>query len=76
VEIYATGLGPIGAAALLPQVRIGGALARVTYSGQAPGFAGLYQVNVQIPSGLSAGDQPLQLVIGGTLSNTVKIGVR
>jgi len=76
VDIYSTGLGPIGAAALLPQVTIAGAPARVTYSGQAAGFPGLYQVNVQIPSGIPAGDQALQLVINGTPSNTVKIGVR
>lgn len=76
VEIYATGLGPVGAAALIPQVTIGGALARVTYSGLAPGFPGLYQVNAQIPSEISAGEQLLQLTINGVQSNIVKIGVR
>jgi uncharacterized protein (TIGR03437 family) len=76
VEIYATGLGPLGAAAILPQVTIGGLPATVTYSGQAPGFPGLYQVNAQIPSGISAGDQSLQLVVNGVRSNAVKIGIR
>ena len=60
IAIFCTGLGPVsnqpatGAAALadplshtltLPTVTIGGAPAKVSYSGLAPGFAGLYQVN-------------------------------
>ena len=60
----------------MPQVAIGGLPATVTYSGQAPGFPGLYQVNAQIPSGIAAGDQSLQLVVNGARSNLVKIGVR
>ena len=32
-----------------PTVTIGGAPATIVYSGLAPGFAGLYQINVQIP---------------------------
>jgi uncharacterized protein (TIGR03437 family) len=35
---------------------ITGTAATVTYAGLAPGFAGLYQVNVTIPAGLTAGD--------------------
>jgi uncharacterized protein (TIGR03437 family) len=64
--IYATGLGPVSnrpasgtAAPAGPlaetelQVRafIGGTEARVTYSGLAPGWAGLYQVNAELPDG-------------------------
>jgi hypothetical protein len=33
----------------------------VTFAGLAPGFAGLYQINVTIPSGLTAGDNFLDL---------------
>ena len=45
-------------------VRIGGQDAMVLYAGAAPGFvAGVLQVNVQIPAGLS-GTLPLQLIIG------------
>ena len=76
VEIYATGLGPIGNGALLPEVTIGGVAAFVAYSGPVPEHPGVYQVNVQIPDGLSAGEQPLTLRINGVQSNTVKIGVR
>ena len=72
-EIYATGLGPAG---LTPEVTIGGSRANVTYSGLAPGYLGLYQVDAQIPSGIAPGDQTLSLTIDGVPSNVVKIGVR
>jgi adhesin/invasin len=40
---------------------ISGTTATVTYAGLAPGFAGLYQANVTIPSGLTAGDNYMDL---------------
>ena len=69
VLIYLTGLGPVippvtaGAAAPttplsqapIPSVRIGGQIATVVFSGLTPGAAGLYQLNVTIPSGVTAG---------------------
>ncbi len=48
---------------------LGGVPATVTFSGLAPGFVGLCQVNLQVPAGL-AGDQPLIVTIGGAASNT------
>ncbi len=36
--------------------------ATVTFSGLAPGYAGLYQINFTIPSGLAAGDATLEVV--------------
>jgi len=48
---------------------IGGQRATIEYAGQAPGaIAGLYQVNVRIPDGLPAGDQPVRLTVGQALS--------
>jgi uncharacterized protein (TIGR03437 family) len=92
IAIFATGLGPVsnepatGAAALsdplsstltVPMVTIGGAAAKVTYSGLAPGFAGLYQVNALVPDGVPSGDSvSLVLSIGGVESNTVTIAVQ
>jgi uncharacterized protein (TIGR03437 family) len=90
VSVYCTGLGAVtlgiatGAAAPVPppqtiipaQVSIAGAPARVTYSGLAPGFAGLYQVNVQIPEGTPAGSQNLQISSDGINSNIVTVAVR
>lgn len=40
-----------------PDVTIGGQPAKVTFAGLAPGFAGLYQVNVAVPAGLKPGRQ-------------------
>jgi uncharacterized protein (TIGR03437 family) len=92
LAIFCTGLGPVsnqpatGVAAssnplsftsTLPTVTIGGASAQVTYSGLAPGFAGLYQVNVVVPAGAPAGaGVNVILSIGGVQSNTVTVAVQ
>jgi adhesin/invasin len=47
----------------------------VTYSGLAPGFAGLYQVNVVVPAGLAAGNQNLQITINGISSNVATVAI-
>ena len=59
-----------------PQVNIAGIPGEVTYSGLAPGFVGLYQVNVQVPAGVPSGTQELQIIINGVPSNTVTIAVQ
>ena len=57
VTFWATGLGPVERrgtldhTTTLPDVTIGGAAARVLFSGLAPGWPGLYQVNVEVPPG-------------------------
>jgi uncharacterized protein (TIGR03437 family) len=92
LEIYANGLGAVshtpqtGAVALVsplsslignPTVTIGGVAAPVVFAGLAPGFIGLYQVNVQVPPGVAAGDAlAVVLSIGVIASNTVTISVR
>jgi uncharacterized protein (TIGR03437 family) len=48
-----------------PVVMIGNQTAQFLFSGLAPGFAGLYQVNVIVPTNISAGTQPVTLSIGG-----------
>jgi uncharacterized protein (TIGR03437 family) len=88
VLIYMTGLGATpghpatGAPAVtgaststLASVTIGGKNAHVDYSGLAPAFVGLYQVNAIIPSGLSSGDQPVVVTLG-TASNTVLLPIQ
>jgi uncharacterized protein (TIGR03437 family) len=52
-------------------VIIGGVNAHVSFSGLAPGYVDLYQVNAQVPSGLAAGNQPVIIEIGSTLSKSV-----
>jgi uncharacterized protein (TIGR03437 family) len=92
IAIFCTGLGPVsnepatGVAALsdplsstltLPTVNLGAAVAKVTYSGLAPGFAGLYQVNAIVPHDAPSGDSVnLVLSIGGVQSNTVTIAIQ
>ncbi|HMD49164.1 MAG TPA: hypothetical protein VKG79_08705, partial [Bryobacteraceae bacterium] len=47
--------------------------ATVTFAGLAPGLAGLYQVNVVIPSGVTPGDVYLELI--GPDSDTLEAGI-
>ena len=86
--IYANGLGAVNgtagtgqpAAALetktKPTVTIGGSPAQVLYSGLAPGFAGLYQVNVQLPSLVVASDRTVVLLKIAGLSIPANISTR
>ncbi|MBI4465364.1 MAG: hypothetical protein HY647_11725 [Acidobacteria bacterium] len=89
VVIFCTGLGevnpPVPTGVLASglhnsvnpaTVTIDGLSASVQFSGLAPNFAGLYQVNVVIPQGARAGNEiPVVLTIGGKPSNTVTIAV-
>jgi uncharacterized protein (TIGR03437 family) len=91
VLIYCTGLGavtnqpPTGspapsdplAHATTPTVTIGGVSASVGFSGLAPGYVGLYQVNAQVPAGSATGPAvPVVISIGGVESNTVTMAVQ
>jgi uncharacterized protein (TIGR03437 family) len=59
-----------------PTVTIGDEQAQVLFSGMAPGFVGLWQINVEIPAGISPGPAvPLTISVGGAPSNTVTIAV-
>ncbi|MDQ2949846.1 MAG: hypothetical protein M3Y27_28575, partial [Acidobacteriota bacterium] len=57
-------------------VTIGGQQANVTFSGLAPGFAGLFQINAVVPAGLTAGTQPVRVTIGGQTSKASSIPVQ
>ena len=88
VLIYCTGLGAVssppedgepgnGQATLdTPKVMIGGTNAMVSFSGLAPGFVGLYQVNAEVPAGLSASNQPVVITMAGASSNSVLLPVQ
>jgi uncharacterized protein (TIGR03437 family) len=52
---------------------IAGQNAPVVFSGLAPGFIGLGQVNVMIPSGIPSGAQNLILTGNGAAGKAVKI---
>lgn len=92
LTFYATGLGAVdppvasGTGALAspslsrtvqtPIVNIGGVNAELLFSGLAPGFVGLYQINVRVPATISPGaNVPVTLRVGTTLSNTVTLAV-
>ncbi|MBL8292045.1 MAG: hypothetical protein JNN08_09420, partial [Bryobacterales bacterium] len=67
LEVYGSGLGAVVASstpglaetARRPTAILGGQEAEVLFSGYAPGFPGLYQVNVRVPAGLPPGPQTL-----------------
>jgi uncharacterized protein (TIGR03437 family) len=51
--------------------------AAVTFAGVAPGFVGLYQVNVQVAPGTPSGsEQALQVRMNGVPGNTVTVAVQ
>jgi uncharacterized protein (TIGR03437 family) len=86
---YLTGAGavsnepPDGAAAgsnsLLtstPTATIGGQpVTKVQFAGLAPTFVGLWQFNLEVPSGVTAGDVPLVITVNGQTSNSANVSV-
>jgi uncharacterized protein (TIGR03437 family) len=53
-----------------PSVRIGGISVAVSFAGLAPGFAGLYQVNVQVPTNAPSGNSVPLILSQNTLFST------
>ena len=89
--IYATGLGAVnhtpadgGLPSVLsstiatPTVLFGGVPATVLFSGLAPQFVGVNQLNVKVPAGVTAGSAvPLQIEVNGfTSANTTVVAIQ
>jgi uncharacterized protein (TIGR03437 family) len=89
--IYATGLGAVdhqpadggipGALATTlatPTVLFGGVAGDVEFSGLAPQFVGVNQLNVQVPAGVASGNAvPLQIKVNGfTSTNQVVVAIQ
>ena len=89
IQIYGTGLGAVQQAVTTgdvppappPQtnarveVLIDGVPLAADWAGLAPGWVGLYAVNVQLPANIAAGSHRIQLSMGAALSNTATIPV-
>jgi uncharacterized protein (TIGR03437 family) len=89
IIIYCTGLGAVNpqvetgfpaptsplAISATPTVTIGGVSAQVSFSGLAPGFAGLYQINVMVPQSVS-GTAQLVIAVGAVSSAPVSLAVK
>jgi uncharacterized protein (TIGR03437 family) len=83
IALFGTGLGPtyssngLSIAQTTPAVSIGGLPAKVTFAGRAPGFLGLDQIDVQIPSGVQPGPSvSVVMSSGNRSSNTVLLAVQ
>ncbi|MGH9665535.1 MAG: hypothetical protein ACRD9L_14010, partial [Bryobacteraceae bacterium] len=82
VMAYFTGQGavqqmgsdPLSYTAAPTSAAIGGHTAPVLFSGLAPGFVGLAQANIMVPS-LDPGDYGLTITVGGVASNAASISV-
>ena len=60
-----------------PTVSIGGQQAAVQFSGMAPGYVGLWQINAQIPQSVTPGNAvPLVVASGDAGSNTVTVAIQ
>lgn len=68
--------GPLSIPVAAPTVTIGGVSAVVLGAALAPGFAGLYQVNVRMPSGVGSGNQPVVITAGDQRSNAAMMAVK
>ena len=81
--IFATGLGAVTQSGQLSPtnapvtVVLNGTELPASFAGLAPGFIGLYQVNVTIPAGTPPGlGIPLMLKVGGQQSNPVLVALQ
>jgi uncharacterized protein (TIGR03437 family) len=65
---------PLSLTTIPPVVSFGGiAASEVFFAGLAPGFVGLYQVNVRVPLDAPSGAVNLVIQTGGQSSNAVKL---
>ena len=75
LSTYTTSL--LEGGAIPPQVAVGGQLAEILYFGDAPGYPGYFQINFQVPAGVTPGSSvPVVLSYIGRSSNAVSISVQ
>ena len=66
---------PPAAATSAASATIGSSSAHVTFTGLTPGFVGLSQMDIVVPSGLATGNYPLILTVAGEASNPGTVSV-
>jgi uncharacterized protein (TIGR03437 family) len=90
IILYGTGFGPVNHPPAsgdpapdsssntmsTPVVTIGGIPGSVQFSGLAPGYAGLYQLNVTIPTDAQPGMQPVAITVNGVAANPVLLPIQ
>lgn len=90
VTLYGTGFGPVNHTPAsgdpvsdsssttleTPVITVGGVNAPLQFSGLAPGYAGLYQVNITIPADAPPGLQPLTVSVHGVAANPVLLPIQ
>jgi uncharacterized protein (TIGR03437 family) len=67
---------PLSGIASEVEVEVGGRRASVLYAGLTPGFAGLYQINVALPEGVTGPAVPLAIRVAGQSGVPIEIPIR
>ena len=67
---------PLARMAQMPQVSFGGIGATPSFAGLAPGYAGLYQINVTVPVSVNPGTLELKLIFPDAISNSVLLPIQ
>lgn len=67
---------PLARTTAAPALTTGGQTAEIFYSGLAPGFIGLYQMNFRVPANAPAGSVDVVVATGGNMSNVAKLEIR
>lgn len=67
---------PLASSVVTPLVFLGGKQMPVAFSGLAPGFAGLWQINVTLPADAPTGTDMELTVVSGSVSNKLLVSVK
>jgi uncharacterized protein (TIGR03437 family) len=71
----AAGSSPVSMVTPTVTATIGGQAATVSSAALAPDFVGLWQVNIEVPMGVTQGDLPLVVSVDGQTSNSANVSV-
>jgi uncharacterized protein (TIGR03437 family) len=63
--------GDLATPTLTPTLTVGGVSAKIEFVGLTPGLVGLYQMNFDVPAGLTSGDVDVVVTQSGTASSRV-----